>query len=504
MAHETIRLETRDGIALLTFDRQHVLNAFDPTLVHETLAAMEALGQDDTVRAIVVNGAGRAFSAGFDMKASAKLPRRSPQEWRRALELDFDFIMAFWNSPKPTIAAVHGPCIGGAFELALACDMTLAAEGTRFGAPEVRFGSGAVALLLPWMTGPKQAKEILLSGEDRLDAGRALALGIVNRVVPPDRLLDEAMALARTVATSDHAAVGLTKQAINRTYEIMGMRQALMAALEIGIHIESARERAARRVRPDPPRGGPERRDRVARRPLRPARRRRSLTTGRRRRHAMQDKSKDAGNDEWLQRVYTTGDETALAGVYDEWAKDYDAHLQGFGYRNTALSVGLVCRHVKPGDGEILDAACGTGLIGEHLHTLGYDALVGIDLSQGMLETSRTRGVYASLAQMKLGDRLDFEDGRFAAILAMGVLTIGHAPPRSLDELVRVTRPGGTLIFSLPLPAYEDGGFKEKIAELAAAGAWSLVEATRDYRVLPGSASEGEMLSRIHVYRRAG
>ncbi|ESR25277.1 class I SAM-dependent DNA methyltransferase [Lutibaculum baratangense] len=215
----------------------------------------------------------------------------------------------------------------------------------------------------------------------------------------------------------------------------------------------------------------------------------------------MTEQDKGGGNDQWLDRVYHSSDRDALAKTYDEWAADYDAHLQGFGYRNTALTVGLVCRHVAADAGEVLDAACGTGLIGEDLHTLGYDGLVGIDLSEGMIETSRARGVYTELSRMMLGERLGFADGRFAATIAIGVLTIGHAPPSSLDELLRVTKRGGLLIFSLPQPAYEEGGFKEKMAELDAAGAWQHVESTRPYRVLPGAANEGEMLSHIHVYR---
>src|SRR5207249_4017480 len=83
----------------------------------------------------------------------------------------------FWHCPKPTIAAVHGYCIGGAFELSLACDVTVAAQSTKFGSPEVKFGSGAVALLLPWVAGPKAAKELLLTGDDQLSAERALAIG---------------------------------------------------------------------------------------------------------------------------------------------------------------------------------------------------------------------------------------------------------------------------------------------------------------------------------------
>ena len=238
-AWQTIRVERDGRVAILTFDRPRVLNAFDPVLVAETMAALDGLAEDPDVLAIVVHGAGRAFSAGFDMKASAAAPARGPDDWRRVLETDFDFIMGFWDCPKPTIAAVHGYCIGGAFELSLACDVTVAATGTRFGAPEVRFGSGAVALLLPWIAGPKAAKELLLTGDDRLSAERAQALGIVNHVVPDGTERERALEIARDIAAAAPEAVRLTKRAINRTYEAMGMRAALLAALETDILIES-------------------------------------------------------------------------------------------------------------------------------------------------------------------------------------------------------------------------------------------------------------------------
>ena len=142
--------------------------------------------------------------------------------------------------PKPTVAAVHGYCIGGAFELSLACDVTVAARGTRFGAPEVKFGSGAVALLLPWIAGPKAAKELLLTGDDKLDAERALALGIVNHVVEDGEEYGAALALAGTMASAAPNAVRLTKLAINRSLDAMGLRTALAQALELDIHVEAS------------------------------------------------------------------------------------------------------------------------------------------------------------------------------------------------------------------------------------------------------------------------
>jgi enoyl-CoA hydratase len=156
------------------------------------------------------------------------------------LEAYFDFVMQFWDCPKPTIAAVHGYCLGGAFELMLACDITVAGEGALFGEPEVRFGSGIVALLLPWITGPKAAKEILLTGQDRLDARRARELGIVNHVVADGDVMTKAESIARDIIAAAPASVRLTKRAINRSYEIVGMRQALLQALESDILIEAS------------------------------------------------------------------------------------------------------------------------------------------------------------------------------------------------------------------------------------------------------------------------
>jgi enoyl-CoA hydratase len=241
VTYNTLNVECADRIAVLTFNRPKVLNAFDGELVSETMAALAALGTDDGVSAIVVRGAGRAFSAGFDLKAGAATAgQRGPKEWRTMLEADFDFIMGFWHCPKPTIAAVHGYCIGGAFELSLACDVTVAAQSTKFGAPEVKFGSGAVALLLPWVAGPKAAKELLLTGDDQLSADRAQALGIVNHVVPDGEEMNRALAIARAMARAAPNAVRLTKLAINRSFDAMGLRAALASALELDIFIEAS------------------------------------------------------------------------------------------------------------------------------------------------------------------------------------------------------------------------------------------------------------------------
>jgi enoyl-CoA hydratase len=149
-------------------------------------------------------------------------------------------VMRFWHSPLPTIAAVRGPCLAGACELALACDLTVASEDAFFGEPELKFGAGIVAMILPWMVGSKIAKEIIFTGEDRLSAHRAKEIGMVNRVVRADALDATALALANHIAAIDPDLVKQTKRAINRALEAANMLQALEDALEIDLAIEGA------------------------------------------------------------------------------------------------------------------------------------------------------------------------------------------------------------------------------------------------------------------------
>lgn len=235
-----------DGpLAWLKLNRPDKLNAVDSAMIAELNAALDKAEADDSIRVILVEGAGRAFSAGFDldMGVGDELNNASPEQTReiirRELRHDFDIIMRFWDSPKITIAAVHGYCLGSAMEISLACDLTVASDDCRFGAPEVQFGSGIVALLLPWICGPKRARELLLTGMDRVTATQAEAWGLVNRVVAADQLHDAAGELAISIAQNDQLAVRLTKQAINQGYDTAGMRKALLDALELDVEIES-------------------------------------------------------------------------------------------------------------------------------------------------------------------------------------------------------------------------------------------------------------------------
>lgn len=239
MTSETIQLAQQGPIARITLNRPSKLNALNAAMLHELNHALDQIEQDEKIHAVVLNGNGRAFCSGFDLRAGVEANRTSEAEWRAAIQFDLDVIMRFWYLSKPTIAVVHGYALAGGFELALACDMTICEADSLFGEPELRFGSSIVALLLPWYTNPKRSKKMLLSGQDRMSANEALDIGIVNEVVEGGKGLERGMALAREVALMDPDSVRMTKQAINQTYEIMGLRQALQMGADMSVRIEA-------------------------------------------------------------------------------------------------------------------------------------------------------------------------------------------------------------------------------------------------------------------------
>jgi enoyl-CoA hydratase len=237
-SYQTIRLERSGVIALLTLARPERLNAIDKQMLGELQHALDSVEGDDEIRALVVKGAGGNFSSGFDLKEQMEARPTGFDAWRQILDRDFSAVARFWHLKKPTIAAVQGYCLAGGCELALCCDITIAAEDAIFGEPELKFGAGIVVMILPWLVGPKRAKEIILTGADRIAASEALRIGLVNRVVPPDELEATAVALARHIAVIDPDLVQQTKRAINQSFEIMGLVDALKGALDIDLMIE--------------------------------------------------------------------------------------------------------------------------------------------------------------------------------------------------------------------------------------------------------------------------
>ncbi|MCA1728643.1 MAG: class I SAM-dependent methyltransferase, partial [Actinobacteria bacterium] len=157
--------------------------------------------------------------------------------------------------------------------------------------------------------------------------------------------------------------------------------------------------------------------------------------------------------------MYGARDGQEAGDLYDSWSEDYERSVASWGYTTPAVAAGLLGRYVEPKDAAVLDAGAGTGITGEILVLLGYGDLIGIDVSGNMLELARKKGVYKDLRQMELGGQLDFPSDSFAAVVATGVFAAGHAPPESFEDLIRVTKPSGHMIFSVRTDVYEDGGF---------------------------------------------
>ena len=177
-----------------------------------------------------------------------------------------------------------------------------------------------------------------------------------------------------------------------------------------------------------------------------------------------------------LKWIYSSKDNEELAERYDQWAESYDQELEeDYGWQIPQLMAEELS-HLTPRSGRILDAGAGTGLVGRYLGALGYGDLVAMDLSNEMLNKAREKGVYGEFHQMDLAETLNFPDNSFDAVVCAGVLTFSHAPAKSLNELVRVTKPGGHLLYSLRTDAYESMGFEDITRALDADGKWKLLE----------------------------
>ncbi|HET8979879.1 MAG TPA: enoyl-CoA hydratase/isomerase family protein [Solirubrobacteraceae bacterium] len=238
-ASETVLYETRGPAAWLTLNRPAKLNALSVELVGALRAALARAESDDAVKVVVLTGAGRAFSAGYDLSEEADSEVPGADRWHALLDADVELAMRIWALRKPTIAAVHGWCLAGGCELAMACDMIVAARDARFGEPEIRYGSGPVALLMPFVIGQKKTNELLFTG-DAIDAGEAHRLGLVNRVVDLDELEEAVSQLVAKIAPTPLPVLRLTKLALTRAYEAMGLRQAVHANLDLSAILNAA------------------------------------------------------------------------------------------------------------------------------------------------------------------------------------------------------------------------------------------------------------------------
>ena len=216
---DDVLYEAADGVARITLNRPIVLNAINKNVTRLLDLALDQAESDDDVRALILTGAGRAFSAGGDLWSSL-YPDDDPAPD------SLDVQMRIWSFAKPVIAAVRGHAVGQGCELAGVCDFTIAAESARLGEIQIRHGFGIPVLITPFLTGQKQAKEVLLLGEV-IHAEDALRMGLVNRVVPDDELDAAADEMARKLAALPPSVVRLNKRLVNLVYEQMGLIEAV-------------------------------------------------------------------------------------------------------------------------------------------------------------------------------------------------------------------------------------------------------------------------------------
>ena len=239
-SHEPLVVtENRNGVAWITMNRPKKLNALSVELMGELSAALTVAEADDSIKVVVLRGTDAVFSVGYDITQEVEMGVSTAEQWHAGLEHNIGLSMQVWQLKKPVIGAVSGWALAGGCELAMACDIIIASEEAKFGEPEIRFGSGPVTLLMPFLIGQKATNELLFTG-DVIDAERARELGMINRVVARDELERSVEKLAQTIALTPLTILRYTKRAITRAYNAMGLTSAVESNHDIAAVLNSA------------------------------------------------------------------------------------------------------------------------------------------------------------------------------------------------------------------------------------------------------------------------
>jgi enoyl-CoA hydratase/carnithine racemase len=250
-----VTYEANGRVGIVTLNRPDKLNAISVELKKTLVERFHEADADPTTSVVVLRAEGRSFCAGYDISPNpARAARKgNALAWHASLSDDTALELTPWSMNKPVIASVQGHCLGGGCELAMVCDLTIAAEDALFGEPEIRFSNVGPVMVMPWIIGLKRARELLYLG-DPIDARTALAYGMVNRVVPRAELNSATLKLARRMALMAPEALAATKLAVNRGAEAGGFRNAInvgvdvLAALyaartEVGVKFDEIREK---------------------------------------------------------------------------------------------------------------------------------------------------------------------------------------------------------------------------------------------------------------------
>jgi len=233
MTHETVLYAADGKVGIVTLNRPDKLNALTMEMRLALERELRRADEDAATSVIVLRAEGRSFCVGFDVGGSHERPwRHDALKYHERLSTSLRCLMTPWTLRKPVIASVQGHALGGGCELAMFCDLTIAAEDAQFGEPEVLFSQVGPALLMPFIIGHKRARELIYFG-DRIDARRALEIGMINRIVPPQELDVATMKYARRLALIAPEALVAAKLAVNRGLDAAGFHAALNAGLDV-------------------------------------------------------------------------------------------------------------------------------------------------------------------------------------------------------------------------------------------------------------------------------
>lgn len=225
-----IRKEIKGYIGYLVLNHPEKLNALSESMMADLVTGLKEFDQEEKVRCIVLRGEGRAFSAGHDVDP-ADNHYSGMLGWHERAKVCNTVPYTIWNMSTPIIAQVHGYCLGGASAIASVCDLTIAAEGTKFGEPEIQHNSCSPFPMLPYVLGYKKAKEVMLLGE-HITAQEAEKIGLINRCVPMDKLDEVVHEYAMKLVKMPVPAVHMSKRILNHAYEAAGFRTGIQMGEE--------------------------------------------------------------------------------------------------------------------------------------------------------------------------------------------------------------------------------------------------------------------------------
>lgn len=232
---EAVTYRTDGDIAIISLNRPEKRNAVNRALSSALMGYLDEADQDPDVVVIVLRGEGKSFCAGHDVERSnpeREKYRHHAIRTHHSLSRGMRLAMAIWELNKPIIASVQGHALGEGCVMTMLCDLTIAAEGALFGEPEIRFAGPATAMMMPWIVGVKRARELIYMG-DMIGADEAKEIGIVNRVVPADRLEEETLKYARRLALIGPEALFCARKTVNRILEAQGIRQAFNSTVDL-------------------------------------------------------------------------------------------------------------------------------------------------------------------------------------------------------------------------------------------------------------------------------